>query len=199
MKETLPKMESAGLRTRALALEKKYFFELFSKEAIQKKFNPKKYGMKRWKFETKHFPGGSAGRCDPEKRVIEIDPQHRKDDTALLHEMIHAYEETISRTSEYVYLQYLSLRLYSKLARKIRRLPSIIDRHYFYFQDHSPFFFLKSLDLDLRLQKPLGTVLGYGTTKEITIIQKRKKEISPSLFTGSAFRRKKCSHFSVPV
>jgi len=29
---------------------------------------------------------------------------------------------------------------------------------------HSPFFMLKSLDLDLRLKKPLGTIYSYGRT-----------------------------------
>ena len=179
MKQTLPKIESAGLRTRALTFEKKYFFELFSQESIRKEFNPKYYGMKRWNFELKNLGERNAGSCDPQKRRILIDQRHRNDDTALLHEMIHAYEETISRDRHDVYLQYLTLKLYSKLVRKIPRLRSIIDHHYSYFGDHSPFFFLKSLDLDFRFRKPLGTVLGYGTSKGIRSIQKRKIQIVP--------------------
>ena len=82
----------------------------------------------------------------------------------MLHEIIHAYEVMLPEN----YREWLLLELDKKLARKITRkqLQSCIDmtlhvvmhhNHY-----HGLFFLFKSLDLDLRLRWPLGTVFGYG-------------------------------------
>ncbi len=120
-----------------------------------------------WIFRFCRFRDGAIyGRCHRNHRIIHIRPglNETEHKSTVLHEMIHAYEIMLPK----VYMEWLLLELDRKLARKITRkhLQSCIDvslhvelhhRHY-----HGLFFLFKSLDLDLRLRWPLGTVFAYG-------------------------------------
>ena len=117
----------------------------------------------------------SQGWSDSKKRIITISTKYLEDDSTLLHEMIHAYEDFLLRR-DYFYTR-LTLRdllthfLYRELSKKIKDLDILIHEfiHIRPYDDktsgggfHSLLFFLKSIDLDLRLEKKLGTVFAYG-------------------------------------
>ena len=119
-----------------------------------------------WIFRFCRFRDDTIGRCHRKHRIIQIRPglNEKEHKSTVLHEMIHAYEMMLPE----IYREWLLLELDKKLARKITRkhLNDCIDvslhvithhRHY-----HGLFFLFKSLDLDLRLRWPLGTVFGYG-------------------------------------
>jgi hypothetical protein len=97
------------------------------------------------------------GRYERRKRLV------------LLHEMIHAYDH---RLTKWMFLRdYLLIHLYNKVGKKIgkKRLRSILvnETHTDFHIDtgHSIFFVLKTLELDIRLNKKYGTVLAYGRDK----------------------------------
>ena len=119
-----------------------------------------------WIFRFCRFRDSTIGRCHRKHRIIQIQPglNEKAHKSTVLHEMIHAYEAMLPE----IYREWLLLELDKKLARRITRkhLNDCIDfslhviahhRHY-----HGLFFLFKSLDLDLRLRWPLGTVFGYG-------------------------------------
>ena len=99
------------------------------------------------------------GRCDTHEMMIEIRPEDKDDDIVLLHEMIHAHEFILSEASE-LYKQHVLLSLYKRLSRKVPALIDAVttDRRLAVDAGHTPLFMLKSFDIDLRLEKPLGTV-----------------------------------------
>lgn len=110
------------------------------------------------------------GRCNGNEKAIEITQQHTNDKSVILHEMIHAYE-FILESKLPVIRDILLLRLYLKLKPIINDLDKRISEHAeLYGQSrvtasggkHDLVFFLKSLDLDIRCDYPLGTVCGYG-------------------------------------
>ena len=117
----------------------------------------------------------SEGWCNGKKRIITISTKKLEDDSTLLHEMIHAYENILLR-KDYFYLR-LTLRdllthfLFRNLSNKIKNLNDVIHEfiHLRPYDDktrdggfHSLLFLLKSLDLDFRLAIKPGTVFGYG-------------------------------------
>jgi len=87
--------------------------------------------------------------------------------TVVLHEMIHAHIGLVKeKQGLYDIDQYLLLGLFNKLKKKLRSLYKTLEEYVDYdgckFQaTHCLLFYLKSLDLDLRLGLPLGTVCGY--------------------------------------
>ncbi len=111
-----------------------------------------------------------GGICNTESRTITIDPEYIDDQKVVLHEMIHAYISQFKGDQFAVFLECLLLRLYNELKIKIPDLESrIINHTHSLGQDdfrgkgaHGLLFLLKSLDLDLRLNLPLGSVCGYG-------------------------------------
>jgi hypothetical protein len=111
-----------------------------------------------------------AGQCDGKHRIITIDPEYANNPATILHEMIHAYINLFNETFFFRMEEYLLLSLYNDLKMKIPDLDKIIIDHSHMIRQedfdnhgwHGILFFLKSLDLDLRLDLPLGTVCGYG-------------------------------------
>jgi len=104
---------------------------------------------------------GWDGACDGKERLILI-AKHLKDrDLILLHEMIHGYEFMLE--PYLCYHQFVLIKLYEKLLLQIPNLNKIIawDMHNENTVYHSPLFLLKSLDLDIRLKQPIGTVYNY--------------------------------------
>ncbi len=105
---------------------------------------------------------------------IEINKKYATDKSVILHELIHYYENQLEEQFEPFIRELLVLELYNKLLPKIKDLRERIFKHcelYSYTEtfkgkgNHGVLFFLKSLDLDIRCDYPLGTVCGYGRDK----------------------------------
>jgi hypothetical protein len=117
---------------------------------------------------------GDMAVCEDEPRVIKIDSKYADDKIVVLHEMIHAYVGLFREGKPLMSLisiaELLLVRLYADLQIKIQDLDKRIINHQNMidveiFAQHGPhdlLFFLKSLDLDLRLKLPLGSVCSYG-------------------------------------
>lgn len=110
------------------------------------------------------------GMHDCIDKTITITQSHIHDTHVLLHEMLHAYEAMLNDQNP-ILRENLLIALYRKLTPKIPDLPNRIQQHSeLYGQQcvtsfggsHGLLFFLKSLDLDIRLGYSLGTVCGYG-------------------------------------
>lgn len=171
------------LRLRAFDYEEKYFKDLsleeFDKElsayeAMEKGKLVKicdgfsqdfELGMDQWRFFIVDDLGSADGECNGLKKIISVTRKHKDNKITLLHEMIHAFEFMLAEECE-IYKQFLIVRLYQRLKTKVPNLAKLIsiDCHREGLV-HSVFFMLKSLDLDLRLKKPLGTAYSYGRTK----------------------------------
>lgn len=117
-----------------------------------------------WRFAVVPDTPEWCGVCYPDDRCIEITKSHRNNKSTILHEMIHAYDALLSPYPWYK--EWLMLRLYRDLSRKIPEIDTYLSRdaHPDIVIDvlHGTLFALKSLDLDLRLKKPLGTIYDYG-------------------------------------
>jgi hypothetical protein len=91
----------------------------------------------------------------------------REKKTTLLHEMIHAYDHYLIKHHN-LWRDYLVLYLYNKILKKIgkRQLQTMIDQEcnplFMVNTAHGILFLLKSLDLDIRLNKKFGTIFAYG-------------------------------------
>lgn len=99
---------------------------------------------------------------------------------AVIHEVLHAYEgyfEYRPRLHDF-----WTIRLYSRLLLKISNLDKIcisfvnvgVGFGTEMGNTHSILFLLKSLDIDLRLDIPLGTTFGYGLAEYISKLNKRE-------------------------
>jgi len=112
--------------------------------------------------QTVKYPIGWKGVCHRKERLIEISDLNKDDDSILLHEMIHAYESMLRPHESYH--QFVLIKLHEKLLTKIPKLTKIMrwDLHTENRVFHTPLFLLKSLDLDIRLNQPLGTVYDYN-------------------------------------
>lgn len=138
-----------------------------------------------YSFKVGEQEAGVAGSTNHITRTVTIAPKYENDDTVLLHELIHVFEGLYNLkegfTNNYgdkidadVYpfiRDALLLALYNDLRAKIPDLDSRILAHANIYSgtnitneggNHDILFFLKSLDLDLRLGYKLGTVCGYG-------------------------------------
>jgi len=115
---------------------------------------------------------GAGGRCHPKKHIIYIHPEYKTDKAVILHEMIHAYEGILLENPfGRVLRDILFFNLYNSLKPKIKDIDKWIIEHAHILRQeditaeggyHGIMFFLKSLDLDLRLDMKPGTVCGYG-------------------------------------
>jgi hypothetical protein len=180
---------SAEIQERALYLEKQYFTDLLLKDyeqelgvykalsgtkrrwaqALDAGFDEIALGLSiyNWSFEpTDNLMDDTGapceGICDPKVNTIWIDAENLHDDTTLLHEMIHAYDSVLYKKFS-SQRDYVVLRLYEALKNQIPDLLQLISVDLNSGNiTHSLLFILKSLDLDLRLDKPLGTVYSYG-------------------------------------
>jgi hypothetical protein len=122
------------------------------------------FTIDNWIFKLDRLDNCS-GMCSSGTRTITIDPNRTADEDmlnmTLLHEMIHAYEFMLPE----IYRQYVAVRLFQKLEPLIPNLMDLINADIqSEIREHSVLFMLKALDLDLRLNKPPGTVYSYGRT-----------------------------------
>lgn len=173
--------EERRIKLKAFEFQDKYFQDMTLKEYAEELTAVESDGeiyiddfsqdppasIKRWRIRIK-IKLDFDGLCNSKDQVIEIKKEKGHKNLILLHEMIHAYEDMLSEEAE-VYKQYIILRLHQKLLPKIPDLMNLITRDCHRDQAvHSILFLLKSLDLDLRLKKPLGTVYAYGRKKDFT-------------------------------
>jgi len=120
------------------------------------------FAIDSWIFKLDKLDN-SSGMCSGSTRTITIDPSRAADEETLnmtlLHEMIHAYEYMLPE----MYRQYVAVSLFQKLEPLIPNLMDLINADIqSEIREHSVLFMLKALDLDLRLNKPTGTVYSYG-------------------------------------
>ncbi|NQT81059.1 MAG: hypothetical protein HQ555_11800 [Candidatus Aminicenantes bacterium] len=126
----------------------------------------------------------AGGICVGERKTIKIAEGLNRNELKqiLLHEMIHAYEDLHIKGKGYeVYRQFFLLYFFGKLKNKIglEALNEIIENglQFILLEDlHTPLFLLKSLDLDLRLKKPWGTIHSYRRADYFEQIQYKAKK-----------------------
>lgn len=104
-----------------------------------------------------------VGLCDSKNKILIIrkDGDKKEEKYIILHEMIHAYEAVLPEN----FRQFLVLYLYDRLNKTLghKKLWQYIHTdNNILIRVHSVLFLLKSLELDLRLKYPLGTIYGYG-------------------------------------
>jgi len=124
----------------------------------------------------------ACGECHLKRKFILINPEQANSEVKLtvLHEMIHAFNYMLFDK----YKEFFLIYFYNKLIKKIgkKKLHRIINLYLDWdlrVKDHSLLFLLKSLELDLRLKKPLGTVMAYGRCDIFHYYQNKKLEWIP--------------------
>ena len=114
------------------------------------------------------------GQYDFMNRSLTLREDTFGDDTVLLHEMIHMHEHAFLKADSF-YREILFLSLYNDLKPKLAQEGIDLDAKIFGHAnvaeaqrltiiggEHSILFYLKSLDLDLKMGYDLGTICGYG-------------------------------------
>ena len=108
------------------------------------------------------------GACDKKRKTIYIYHKLKGEElkTTLLHELIHYYEGVLLESYRQVLLLYFYEKILKKIGRKKFWLFIRFDKFFLELsnkpQFHTVLFLLKSLDLDLRLKLPFGTINSYG-------------------------------------
>lgn len=155
-----------GLLIKALEFQKKYFQDIEDvilmniDEEVKKLMPSTAIDFYEWKFNVVDKNDDFTGECTGFWKVINMVPS-RINNRILLHEMIHAYESTLSDYK--IEHEYLIVKLYQKLLIKIPNLMKIIETDIdMNNREHTVFFLLKSLDIDLALKLPLGSIYGYS-------------------------------------
>lgn len=111
----------------------------------------------------------SCGYYNHKDKVLCISPEYANDTPTILHEMIHIYEEFIS---EYRYLHDVAFwNIYTALKEKIpQQIDDLItEQANTLYQieymnmggTHDILFYLKSIDLDIKMSYPIGTIFNY--------------------------------------
>lgn len=127
----------------------------------------------KYRFYVKTLDDDTMGETNLPEHTITIAPLYMDDKPVILHEMIHAYANTLNEANP-THKDILLLALYNKLKTKISDIDNHILSHAHNLLQfdvtltggyHDVLFFLKSLDLDLRCGYKLGTVCGYGRDK----------------------------------
>ena len=154
------------LFNKALQFQKKYFQDIEDiilmnvSEELKKLMPETSVDFYEWKFNVVAKNNSFVGECVGFWKVINIVPG-RINNRILLHEMLHAYEYMLSDYQ--IEHDYLIVKLYQKLLSKIPNLIKIIESDINKDnREHSIIFLLKSLDIDLVLKLPLGSIYGYG-------------------------------------
>ena len=118
----------------------------------------------------------SLGFYNHAEQILCVDIDSLKNKEVILHEMIHLHEYVINELPLF-YHDMLYWSLYSNLKDRIPELDGIITEHAHILNEHQLFsvgglhdilFLLKSFDLDIRMNYPLGTVFGYGRSEEFS-------------------------------
>jgi len=115
-----------------------------------------------WIFKLEEMED-CCGQCVGARKTIIIDPAQisvgEDLNLTLLHELIHAFEFMMPDTHK----QYVTLRLFQKLEPLI---PGLLDKIetdlHTQSSEHTLLFWLKSLDLDLRLNKSPGAIYSHN-------------------------------------
>ena len=113
------------------------------------------------------------GYFRPIDQLLVIGEAALGDDAVLLHEMIHLHQYALMDRRYPVQADAVLRGLYGSLRDQIPELDDIIIARMDILNsgkgagDHDLLFLLKSLDLDLRMGYPLGTVCGYGVSEAI--------------------------------
>lgn len=118
--------------------------------------------------------------------IIKVSPQALTKEYCFLHEMIHMFDKTYDEISGL--RDAVRWRLYYSLQDKIHGLDQAIleftkirslmginrcpENPAFFLQKHDTLFLLKSFDLDIKMDYPLGTVLGYSYDKKFEYLEK---------------------------
>lgn len=127
------------------------------------------FDITQFHFKVEDLPD-KCGYYDHAEKVICIGTEYINDTPTILHEMIHLYEDYIS---EYRYLHdILYWQLYTGLREKVSRIDEIITEQATTINQvdiiraggtHDILFLLKSIELDLIMNYPIGTVFAYGS------------------------------------
>ena len=129
---------------------------------------------------------GHGGCFNEKDQELTIPKESINDDKVLLHEMIHIYEYVINSLPCF-YRDALYWALYLDLRDKINELDGYItaQAHLLNLTDlynqggtHDILFFLKSLDLDMKMGYQFGTVFSYGqelNLRGLSVIDKEQK------------------------
>lgn len=113
------------------------------------------------------------------EQTLSVSPVAVGENSVLLHEMIHLHESVINELPLH-YHDMLLWSLYQDLREKIKGLDDAINQHAHILNEHTIYsqgglhdilFLLKSFDLDIRYQCPLGTVFGYGRIDDFKYLQ----------------------------
>ena len=116
------------------------------------------------------------------RQQLCVSPKAVENDAVILHEMIHLYEGVVNELPLF-YHDMLYWALYDDLSKKIEGLDGAIKQHAHLLNEsslynagglHDILFLLKSFDLDIRKGYELGTVFGYGRTKEFAFLKYEK-------------------------
>lgn len=117
---------------------------------------------------------GDCTEYDPATHTITVRPNFVKYPWVILHELIHIHEHFLNEVDAY-YRDTLYWALYKRLRGRIPDLDKIIEKHAHLYTHtrirsyggiHSMLFLLKSFDLDIAFEYPLGAVYGYGISLE---------------------------------
>ncbi|MDR0475507.1 MAG: hypothetical protein LBH43_17770 [Treponema sp.] len=117
---------------------------------------------------------GNEGIYSHKTQTITVHPDFN-DFITLMHEMIHAYDDQMTHAQAEI----LTIMLYNKLKCKIKNLDLVLlawaqyDNQKMLEQNgeiaHEVLFLLKSLDLELRLELPVGTISGFFSKRKDTL------------------------------
>lgn len=128
-------------------------------------FDLSELSIENWKLEITDITDEYEGRTLLDDETIQIPAKNIDDDLSILHEMIHAYDHILKDNKYDRCKQFLIVKLYEKLKPSFPNLVEWITKDNHEKESvpgHYPLFMLKALDLDLRLNKPPGSIYGYA-------------------------------------
>jgi len=146
------------------------------------------FSIKQFPFKVKKLKG-LDGEIKLGQKIIFINSEFIGDKALLratvLHEMVHAYDWTLDQCFPLPLRDILIIRLYGKLKDKIENL----DKHLMAFShienqrrildskagERGILFYLKCLDLEIRLNLPFGKISGFYPKKKMRL--KREEDI----------------------
>ncbi|MCK4364888.1 MAG: hypothetical protein KAW45_02445 [Thermoplasmatales archaeon] len=132
--------------------------------------DPPYISISDWKIVEKKLRKreGYCNVCNLEIALKQgLSPKERK--ITFFHEMIHAYEAELQWAEQDHAKELVFIFLYKNLIKKVGEKKAnsflkIVSGSMFWESSHSVLFTLKSLDFDIRLKLPFGSVFSYGKT-----------------------------------